>query len=169
MNEFLKQISSYNLFNYLFPGAIFCLLADNFFHHKLILEDLFAAFFFYYFIGLVISRVGSVLLEPVLRGLGFVPTNDYSAFVQTNTADEKLDVLSEANNVYRTMIALPICLAIYQGGYVLATSLSMPLSIRGAFFLVALLLLFLASYRKQNAYISKRIEAHNCVSGTKDG
>lgn len=160
MNEFLKQLSSYNLFNYLFPGAVFCVLADHFFGHSLTLDDLFSAFFFYYFVGLVISRIGSVLLEPALRGLKIVPKGDYAAFVETSSVDQKLDILSEANNVYRTMIALPLCLAVYQVGYVLASYLNMPPAMRGAIVLAALLLLFLASYRKQNAYINKRVQAH---------
>ena len=67
MNDLLKQLSSYNLFNYLFPGTVFCVALNKLGGFDLIVEDLFAAFFFYYFVGLTISRVSSLIVEPLLN------------------------------------------------------------------------------------------------------
>jgi len=31
MDSFIEKLSTYNLFNYLFPGIVFCLFADKYF------------------------------------------------------------------------------------------------------------------------------------------
>jgi hypothetical protein len=67
LNDIVKQISSYNLFNYLLPGAVFCIVAQEATNVPLVQAELFSGFFFYYFVGLIISRVGSILIEPLLK------------------------------------------------------------------------------------------------------
>ena len=68
--------------------------------------DTLVAVFAYYFMGLVISRIGSLMIEPTLKKVGFLKSADYSKFVLASKTDNKLDVLSETNNMYRTLCAL---------------------------------------------------------------
>lgn len=160
MNELLKQISSYNLFNYLFPGAALCILMDKLFEYSLIVENLFAAFFFYYFVGLVVSRIGSLVVEPTLQKLGFVHFRPYPVFVTATKVDGKLDTLVEINNVYRSMIALPICALLFHAGIILADALNLHTTIRGFVLIVSIGALFILSFKKQTGYICERIDAN---------
>lgn len=102
MNEILNKLTSYNIFNFLFPGAVFCIIAE----HINIMpspSDLAKQLLWYYFVGMVISRVGSVIVEPLLRLVKFIPKGDYSAFLRASEVDEKLEVMVEAMNTFRTM------------------------------------------------------------------
>jgi len=98
MNAILNKISSYNLFNYLFPGIVFVALSKEFTEYSFVQQDLLIAAFLYYFIGLVISRFGSLVIEHFLKRLHFLDFADYKDFVAISKKDEKLEVLSEANN-----------------------------------------------------------------------
>ena len=63
MKEIIDKLSSYNIFNYLLPGVLFVAIAKNFTEYNLILDNDFIGAFFYYFIGMVISRFGSLIIE----------------------------------------------------------------------------------------------------------
>src|SRR4030042_1443125 len=103
MKEILDKLSSYNLFNYLLPGIIFVILAGKITHYSFVQEDIILGAFLYYFIGLVISRFGSLVIEPLLKCLSFVQFADYKDFVSTSKKDDKLELLLEVNNTYRTL------------------------------------------------------------------
>ena len=109
MDKLIDKISSYNIFNYLFPGVIYCLLSQYFFGFGIYEESMFIGVFLYYFIGLVISRVGSIFVEPVIRKVARVPFSDYSDFVKASQKDPKIEALSEVNNMYRTVVSMLIC------------------------------------------------------------
>ncbi len=160
MKDLLNKLSTYNIFNYLFPGIIFVILAEKFTHHSLIQEDIVIGVFLYYFIGLVISRFGSLAIEPLLRKISFLCFSDYRDFVNAAKKDEKLEVLSEVNNMYRTLCALFILLLILKL-YETIEILFPVLTEWSPTLLIALLLfMFLLSYRKQTSYVTKRIEAN---------
>ena len=64
IESLLEKLSSYNLLNNLLPGAIFCYLLKTIVNIDIsnnIVEDLFV----YYFIGMIISRIGSIIIEPI--------------------------------------------------------------------------------------------------------
>src|SRR5436190_18350950 len=98
MKELLDKISSYNLFNYLLPGVLFAALADIVTSYKFVQPDLLVGAFVYYFFGLVISRLGSLVIEPLLKALSFLHFASYEDFIAVSQKDAKLEVLSEVNN-----------------------------------------------------------------------
>jgi hypothetical protein len=160
MKEFIEKISSYNLFNYLLPGTVFVYLLSKLTSIDILQANLFIAAFLYYFIGLIISRIGSVLIEPILKKLKFLNFADYADFVVFSQKDIKLEILSESNNMYRTIVALFISLLILKL-YDWMKSIWNLANEFGIVLLVILLLgLFLFSYRKQTNYITKRINAY---------
>lgn len=160
MSDLLQKISSYNIFNYLLPGTLFVILADAITHYSFAQQDIIIAAFLYYFIGLVISRLGSLIVEPLLRKSGFVKFTHYPDFVHASAKDLKLEVLSEANNTYRTFCAMLLALAGLKL-YEVIDFHYLWLQGKGVYLIVAgLFVLFLFSYRKQTNYITKRVEAH---------
>ena len=159
MKDLLDKLSSYNIFNYLLPGIVFVAAADTLTNFSFVQKDIVIGVFVYYFIGLVISRVGSLILEPLLKAVRFLNFSEYSAFVAASKSDVKLEVLSEVNNMYRTFSAAFMLLLLLMG-YEKAVSAFPALAQRaGTVLALALLAMFVLSYRKQTAYITKRIEA----------
>jgi hypothetical protein len=157
MNDLLNKISSYNVFNYLFPGVVFAVLAGEVINRSLVQHDVVTGAFLYYFLGMVVSRFGSLIIEPILKGLKFVRFANYKDFVLASQKDAKLDVLSEMNNTYRTLAAL-FSLLLLLKLYVKLEARFPGLKPWEATILTALLLLmFLVSYRKQTGYITKRV------------
>ncbi len=152
MNELINKISSYNLFNYLLPGAIFTVIFENITPYKIIQTDLLVNAFLIYFIGLVISRIGSLIVEPIFRK--FITFADYKSFVNASKNDVKIEILSESNNTYRTFIALFIVIFFIKSYYYFIPKNNYDIYI----LILSLFMLFVFSYSKQIKYITKRIK-----------
>lgn len=160
MNEIIKKISSYNLFNYLLPGTIFAYSTSYVSDFNLVQSNILIAAFLYYFIGMVISRIGSLIIEPILKKTNFVIFSSYSDFVKASKIDDKIDILSEANNTYRTIVALFFTLLGLKVYDIIADWLSISREITTVIVLLFTMTLFLFAYKKQTKYITKRIESH---------
>ena len=160
MSELITKLSSYNLFNYLFPGVIYIVLLEYWTSVKIDQEDYFLNGFLAYFIGLVISRFGSLVIEPILRKFNFLDFTDYTDFVKAEKEDDKIHVLSEANNTYRTLLALFVVLISSKLFLILSEWLCLCNQDILSTVAVALLFMFLFSYRKQTNYITKRIKTY---------
>lgn len=160
MNALLDKLSSYNLFNYLLPGIVFVTTASKFTTHDLIQPDIVIGVFVYYFIGLVISRFGSLVVEPLLRRVSYLTFVDYKDFVAASQKDPKIEILSEANNTYRTFCSLFVLILLVKlGDKLLAKCPSLSEWVPTAL-IVGLLAMFLLSYRKQTQYVAKRVKAN---------
>lgn len=85
MKDILEKLTSYNLFNYLLPGAIFAVIAEHVTRFSFKQQDIIIGAFVYYFIGLVISRVGSLVIEPILKWVGFVRFAEYNGLCGSRT------------------------------------------------------------------------------------
>ena len=144
-------MSTYNIFNYLFPGVVFVILLKHVTNIYLIMNDLVLGMFLYYFFGLVLSRIGSILIEPVLRCTKIVQFSDYARFIQASKLDNKIELLSEVNNMHRTIIAMLVVLLVTS---ICNGSATCYLTTG----LLGLVILFILSYRKQTSFITKRIE-----------
>ncbi len=160
MNELLNKISSYNILNYLLPGTLFAILAGGIIHHPVVQGDILTGLFLYYFLGLVVSRFGSLIIEPLLKGLSFVKFAAYKDFVAASQKDAKLDVLSEVNNTYRTLASLFALLLLLKLYMTLEARFPCLKDWDTTILAVLLLVMFLFSYRKQTSYITKRIDAN---------
>lgn len=159
MKDILSKISSYNLFNYLLPGIIFAVLVERITTYKIIQSDIIVGLFLYYFCGLVISRIGSLIIEPAMQKVSFVKFAPYKEYVQISAKDPALETLSEVNNMYRTLCALFLMLLVTKAFEAITMCLNMSGN-GSAYIIFALLLaLFALSFRKQTKYITQRVEA----------
>lgn len=159
MSEILDKLSSYNIFNYLLPGILFVVILDKLTSYSLIQDNLVIGAFVYYFIGLVLSRFGSLIIEPTLKKISFLKFADYKDFVIASKNDQKIDIFSETNNMYRTFCSMFILLLLIKL-YQFINFKFVQISELSPYILIFLLLImFLASYRKQTVYITKRIKA----------
>lgn len=161
MKDLLDEISSYNLFNYLLPGILFVCISKYFTDYNFIQDNDFIGAFLYYFIGMVISRFGSLFVEPILKRISFLKFADYKSFIVASKKDEKIELFSEVNNTYRTITALFIILLLLKIYNHFQVLWNIPINITYLIVFVAILVIFLFSYRKQTNYITKRIKAND--------
>jgi len=160
MKEILDKISSYNLFNYLLPGVLFVCISKQFTDYNFIQENDFIGVFLYYFIGMVISRFGSVIIEPILKKIKFLKFSEYNRYVTASKKDIKLELLSEVNNTYRTLNSMIITLVLFKIFYSIETKFELDSSVSLTILTILVFILFIFSYRKQTNYITKRIYAN---------
>ena len=159
MSELLDKISSYNLFNYLLPGVLFAVISSKLTHYNFLGYEVVVAAFLYYFIGLVVSRFGSLIIEPVFKWTNFVKFAKYADFVTASNKDPKIDILSEANNMFRTLCSLFLVLALLKLYEKLGTCWPLFEHYRVIALIVLLFVMFAFAYRKQTRYITQRVQA----------
>lgn len=159
MTEIIQKISSYNLFNYLLPGVVFSIFLEKITTYKFIQEDILINAFLFYFIGLCISRIGSIIVEPFLKFLGVLKFAEYKDFINISEKDPKIEILSESNNMYRTFVSTIFTLLIIMLYETLQKKFNFLNDISLIILIFALFGLFLFSYIKQTNYIRKRIES----------
>lgn len=160
MEKVLDKISAYNIFTNLFPGVIYCFLAEKLFSVKLIQEDLVVALFVYYFTGMVISRVSSVIIGPILKYVRFITFGEYKHYIEASKDDQHIAVLLETSNSYRSVLALLLCLLATGGWQEIVSAYPSIISYSDYLMISSLSILFLFAYRKQTQYIVARVQNH---------
>ena len=160
MKDIIDKISSYNIFNYLFPGVLFVIIAKHLTDYNFVQEDNLLGPFLYYFIGMVISRFGSVIIEPILKKKKFLKFREYNRYVSASKKDPKLELLSEVNNTYRTLNSMMISLLFLKIYNSIETKFEFDSSVSLVILTILVFILFIFSYRKQTNYITKRIDAN---------
>ena len=161
MKELFDKISSYNIFNYLLPGILYVLAITEFTELHLLQDDIIIGLFLYYFIGLIISRIGSFIVEPVFRKLHLLKTANYSDFLIASENDKKIETLSESNNLYRTLIALFLTLFLTKFYLYLGRTFQAIQDVSHYMLVSLLFIIFVLSYRKQSNYINKRVHLYS--------
>jgi len=159
IGELLDKISRYNIVNYLLPGTLFSVLGEAVSSYSLVQENVLVGLFLYYFIGLSISRIGSLIVEPAFKRFNFVEFAKYEDFLAAIKSDDKLELLSEENNVYRTIVALLVTIGLLWLFEVAASNYPPLRDIAVPALALMLLLIFSFAYQKQTRYISKRVDS----------
>lgn len=157
IEDLIEKISKYNILNYLLPGVIYVYLLSEICNISLIQENILIGVFLYYFIGMLISRIGSLIVAPFYKLIKLVVYEDYKEFVDATENDSKIDTLSTENNMYRSFVAL-FLVAIISKFY--CESLSQNEWIKNNIewiLLLGLFLIFTLAYRKQTNFITQRI------------
>ena len=157
MKEFIDKLTSYRLFNYLLPGIIFVVIADQTSTFSFIQENIILAFFLYYFIGMIISRIGSLIIEPILIKLKLIIYSPYPDYIAASKKDKKIDLLLEENNTYRTICALFLVLIVLKMYEFLLIKFAFFSKWNSWILIVGIFILFVFSFRKQTNFITKRI------------
>jgi hypothetical protein len=132
-------------------------MATKFTDWNFVEPNLVLGLFVYYFYGLIISRVGSLLLEPFLKMTRFVQFADYGDYVRASKADPKIEILNESNNMYRTLCSVIFTLIILYGYQSLEQSEPTLSTYSRPLLATVLTCIFLFSYRKQTNYIKQRV------------
>ena len=111
-----------------------------------------------YVTGVIVSRIGSLIVEPALKKIA--PHEPYANFTTASSKDSKIAELSETNNMFRTLASTGISyiaiVIVLTADSKLSLSSTYPLATQ---LICAALLstLFIFSYRKQTNYICQRV------------
>jgi sterol desaturase/sphingolipid hydroxylase (fatty acid hydroxylase superfamily) len=120
-------------------------------------SDIILGLFLYYFIGLVISRVGSLFIEWFLKKIKFVKYCEHKDFAKAEKQDKKVKLLQETNNMYRTLISMGLLLLLLKLYEFLSAKFQFCDTVTQITLLVFILVLFLLSFRKQTKYVVKQV------------
>lgn len=152
-----EKLSSYNLVTNLVPGAVLA-VALRYSGVPIVGPENVGTFIVLaYALGALSSRVGSLVIDPVLHKTGWLPHRDYRAFVEASAIDPKMDVLIETANGYRTFTSAGVLyfVLILAGKAATAAHLNQPqIFIAAGLVLTAV---FALSYKKQDTYVSARV------------
>ena len=158
MDKIIEKISSYNIINNILPGVTFIFLLKEFFKISFTSYGVIPDFIIYYFVGSVLSRLGSLIVEPILLKIKIIQYAPYSQFIEASKQDDKINTLMETTNFYRTMVAVFLLLILI--GLLKLFKSYIPvffITHKILFVLLALVLLYIFSFRKQIEYVKKRI------------
>lgn len=161
MKDIIEKIKPYDLLNNLFPGVVFVIVLNKITNFDLSQKDVVSSVFFYYFAGMVISRFGSIVVEPILKK--FIKFTKYDDYITASKIDPKIEDIFTVSNIYRTIVSTFICLLIAKICSTIIGKYKFDISIFGYFFLVIILFLFIFSYVKQTQYVISRVK--KCTQG----
>ena len=158
MDKFLNKLSEYHFIQSLVPGMIFTYCSKMFYGINFLTDKPVYDFIVILIIGLIISRIGSIIVEPMLRKTKILNFCKYSNYIEASQKDSIIKNLSETNNLYRVIIATFLVLLVEKLYIFLAEKFTW---LNDWFYLiisVLLIVLFIFSYRKQTNYIKQRVD-----------
>ncbi len=159
MEKIIDKVSNYHIFNYIVPGVLFLLLCKNYLYINLNEEKLIYFFFVAYFVGIIISRISSLITEKIIYFIFKIKKETYEDYIKSSKKDEKIEILMQDGNMYRnlcTMLLIAVIIKIIKL-FKLHLLINREITIILTFLL--LISIFVSSYIKQIKYIISRIKA----------
>lgn len=114
MNEFLKslseKLSAYQLFNFIYPGAVFLGILSYKGVPLGMLKEIWWFLLASYFLGMIISRFGSIVIESICLKFGWIEKYDIKRYADNIAKNSFTAILLELTNIYRTICSMGILL-----------------------------------------------------------
>lgn len=155
MGKFFDKMETYNILNFLFPGIIFASILTFLTEENIYSSSLIIATFEYYFTGLVLSRIGSIVINPIIEKTRVVKKEKYKNFICKEEKDKKIEILQREANQYRTFVATFVCLLLVEIYNCIFVDIS---KINTIIYFIGLIILFTLSYRKQVKFVIERLK-----------
>lgn len=161
MNNIIEKLDSYQIITNLLPGAFFGVFLRFFFELSLPTENIGEEILIYYFMGLVINRLGSLVVKPILEKLKFINEATYCDYLKAVSQDKELNILSQTNNYFRSILTSLLLLPIIGAMKELIINVNW-ISMNWKGCLIGVFIgIFLFAFRKQTCFVKGRIEAIN--------
>ena len=161
VTKLLEKLSSYQILNYLIPGSVFCVFLKHLVGYDIIHFSMVENVIICYFMGMVNSRLGSLILYPLLRNTKFIKEAGYADFVKAEKKDSKVTILSDINNVFRSFANVMLLLLFALGIKNVDCISKFVVNNINWIAIISLFILFLFSVRKQTKFVRNRVEANN--------
>lgn len=162
MEKLIEKLSRYHILNNLIPGITFLCLLNIFGIFKVEMDITIQLLFIGYFSGMTLSRIGSVIIEPLFQKVKIVKYADYKDFLKAEAVDPKVSNLLEDNNMFRTFAAtffVMLIIVTCNNIPIIKTFLHSSYAI--ILMTVLLLVLYALAYRKQTSYVRRRVNNVN--------
>ena len=161
MEKLIEKISGYNLLNNIVPGSIFCYIMENLLGVSILKNDIILILFLFYFTGMISSRIGSIIIEEPLKYFEFIKFEPYDQFISASQKDQKIEIMSETNNTYRSISGMCILLLICNIYIIISKKISCLNSYTSIIIIISVFILFIISYKKQTKCLTNRIKIIN--------
>lgn len=165
MSNVIEKLDSYQIMTNLLPGTFIGIALEFILGMGITSPSVTEKIVIYYFIGLILNRIGSLVVNPILKKCRVIVEAPYQEYVKAVKEDSRIDILSETNNYFRTLLAGTILLLIL---YICMNSeivWKWLVSNWRCSSLVCLIVLFVFAYRKQTDYVRRCVEAVNSQEG----
>lgn len=157
MNEFLKslseKLSAYQLFNFIYPGAVFLGILSYKGVPLGMLKEIWWFLLASYFLGMTISRFGSIVIESICLKFGWIEKYDIKRYADNIAKNSFTAILLELTNIYRTICLMGILLFLCTIFKYQQDDKCCMLFIEGLF-----VLLFGVSFVKQHHYLEDKLK-----------
>lgn len=161
MEKIIDKLSSYHIFNYVIPGGLFLILCNNYLDIK-IEQDKFIYFFFMsYFIGIIISRVSSLVTEKLLYFVFKIKKESHKNYIKAAKKDEKIEILMQDMNMYRSICTMLIILLIMKVVNIFGLYQLIDKELLIVLLFILLIIILIYAYIKQTKYIISRVQTAN--------
>ena len=157
MIELLAKLESYRIFNYLYPGSLFLFACDWIGVFEIKNQSLLINAFVAYFCGMTLSRIGSVVIEPILKFTRLISYSSFETYVKAEKIDPKIQTLLGEANTFRTLIATAITYILVVLAKRLVDLYYFKVESIQIAALFAVTVLYICAYWKQVKFIEKRV------------
>lgn len=163
MDNMSSKISPYDLLNVLFPGVLAVAFYSWCFGVSILAIDIVSSTVYFcitYLVGIIVSRIGSLIIEPLFKKFGFITW--HKNYYKAERRDPKISILLKVMNMYRTLVALTVsCCALVLVTTFFTKTITCCTCLQLLLMLVAIMMLFSVSYIKQSKLIYRRVDSFN--------
>lgn len=156
MEVLLEKLNSFHILTNLIPGTVFCAVFNNLLFNIFPNGESVADYFIFYSIGIIIGRIGSLIIEPICRKTKILDHIPYNRFLLAEKEDIKIEALSETNFLYRSLLTVFILLIILFLLKKTCYNFIFLCEWRNIVLCICLSILFFFSFKKQTQYIVNR-------------
>lgn len=161
MKYILDKISSYNLFNNLVPGLSYLYLSDKILNTCFFNDSLIEIIIIAYLVGMIISRFSSIVITNIIFKVSNIKEAKYKDYITACDKDEKINVLLQDRNIYRSLCGMGVILLFLKLVQILLGNNLNYNIILEIIFLIVFIIIFAISFVKQNKFIINRIKTAN--------
>ena len=105
---------------------------------------------------MTISRIGSLIISPIIRWTKLIKYVKYKDYVPASIKDNKIELLSEVNNMYRTFMTLFFVLLFAKLYFLIEAKFELSITTSKTLLIIGLTILYIFSYKKQTGFVKKR-------------
>lgn len=163
MDNISGKISPYDLLNVLFPGVLAVAFYSWCFEVSISAIDVVSSAVYFcitYLVGIIVSRIGSLIIEPLFKKFGFITW--HKNYYKAERRDSKISILLKVMNMYRTLVALIVsCCVLSLAATFFTRTITCCTCLQLLLMLFAIMILFSMSYIKQSKAIYRRVDSFN--------
>lgn len=161
MEKIIDKLSSYHIFNYIIPGGLFIILCNNYINIKIEQEKFIYFFLMSYFIGIIISRISSLVTEKLMYFVFNIKKESHENYIKATKKDEKIEILMQDMNMYRNICTMLIILLIMEVIKIFELCQLIDKELLIVLLFILLIIIFICAYIKQTKYIISRVKIAN--------